>query len=105
MHTTGIAMCINEQATLCYINDFWTITSLFSVLFADDTTGLGKGKNLRDLTTYVNSELQKIANWFRANKMALNVAKTKFMVFRTRGKIIDPQDCHLVYNSNEIGKL
>jgi hypothetical protein len=88
---------------LCYINDFWTITSLFSVLFADDTTGLGKGKNLRDLTIYVNCELQKIANWFRANKMALNVAKTKFMVFRTRGKIIDPQDCQIVYNSNEIG--
>ena len=88
---------------LCYINDFWSITSLFSVLFADDTTGLGKGKNLRDLTMYVNNELQKIANWFRANKMALNVAKTKFMVFRTRGKIIDPHDCHLVYNSNEMG--
>jgi hypothetical protein len=29
---------------LCYINDFYSATSLFSVLFADDTTGLGKGK-------------------------------------------------------------
>jgi hypothetical protein len=27
---------------LCYINDFYSATSLFSVLFADDTTGLGK---------------------------------------------------------------
>ena len=35
---------------LCYINDFWLATSLFTVLFADDTTGLGKGKNLKDLT-------------------------------------------------------
>ncbi len=25
---------------LCYINDFWTCTNMFSVLFADDTTGL-----------------------------------------------------------------
>ncbi len=90
---------------LCYINDFWTITSLFSVLFADDTTGLGKGKNLRYLTAFVNTELQKIANWFRANKMAINVAKTKFIVFRTRGKVINPLDCQLVYNSNEIGLL
>jgi hypothetical protein len=39
---------------LCYINDFYAATTLFSVLFADDTTGLGKGKNLRDLTLYVN---------------------------------------------------
>jgi hypothetical protein len=43
---------------LCYINDFYTATTLFSV--ADDTTGLGKGKNLRDLTQYVNGELQKL---------------------------------------------
>jgi abortive infection bacteriophage resistance protein len=50
---------------LCYINDFWTATSLFSVLFADDTTCLAKGFNLRDLTSYVSEELRKIANWFR----------------------------------------
>jgi hypothetical protein len=81
---------------LCYINDFYAATSLFSVLFADDTTGLGKGKKLRDLTTYMNSKLQKIANWFRSNKMAINTAKSKFNVFRTRGKRVDPDDCNLV---------
>ena len=53
---------------LCYINDFYRATTLFSVLFADDTTGLGKGKNLRDLTQYVNGELHKISNWFMAIK-------------------------------------
>jgi hypothetical protein len=89
---------------LCYINDFYRATSLFSVLFADDTTGLGKGKNLRDLTSYVNAELQKIANWFRSNKMAVNTSKTKFIVFRTRGKRIDPADCRLLFNNNEIGQ-
>ncbi len=36
--------------------------------------------------------------------MAVNTAKTKFIVFRTRGKIINPADCHLVYNGNEIGQ-
>ena len=90
---------------LCYINDFYAATTLFSVLFADDTTGLGKGKNLRDLTTYVNGELQNISNWFRANKMAINTSKTKFIVFRTRGKRIDPADCQLVFNNNEIGQI
>jgi hypothetical protein len=89
---------------LCYINDFWTATSLFSALFADDTTCLGKGKNLSELTTFVNQKLQKIANWFRSNKMAVNTAKTKFIVFRTRGKPINPRDCRLLFNSNEIGK-
>jgi hypothetical protein len=48
---------------LCYKNDFYTAATLFSVLFADDTAGFGQGKNLKDLTSYVNQELQKIANW------------------------------------------
>jgi hypothetical protein len=88
---------------LCYINDFYTATSLFSVLFADDTTCLSKGKNLNELIIYVNNELQKIANWFRANKMAVNTSKTKFIVFRTRGKVIDPNECRLLFNNNELG--
>jgi len=52
----------------------------------------------------MNSELQKIANWFRSNKMAINTAKTKFIVFRTRGKRINPADCNLIFNNNEIGQ-
>jgi hypothetical protein len=35
--------------------------------------------------------------------MAVNTSKTKFIVFRTRGKRINPEDCQLVFNSNEIG--
>jgi hypothetical protein len=89
---------------LCYINDFYSATALFSVLFADDTICLGNGKNLNDLTAFVNAELKKIANWFRSNKMAVNTSKTKFIVFRTRGKRIDPSDCELVFNNNELGK-
>ena len=37
--------------------------------------------------------------------MAINTAKTKFIVFRTRGKRIDPDDCILIFNNNEIGQL
>jgi hypothetical protein len=88
---------------LCYINDFWRCTSMFSVLFADDTTGLAKGLILDDVIKYVNCELQKMANWFRANKMSLNASKTKYIIFRTQNKPVDPQICNVVYNSTELG--
>jgi exonuclease III len=88
---------------LCYINDLWSATTLFSILFADDTTCLAKGKVLSELTLYVNQELQKIANWFRSNKMAVNTSKTKFIVFRTHGKYVNPDDCKIMYNSTELG--
>jgi hypothetical protein len=86
---------------LCYINDLWSATRLFTAIFADDGTALGKGKNLQELTTFVNTELLKISDRFRSNKMAVNTAKTKYIVFRTRGKPINPADCKIVYN--EVG--
>ncbi len=89
---------------LCYINGFYSATTLFSVLFADDTTCLSKGKVLKDLIDYVNGELQKIAMWFRSNKMAVNTSKTKFIIFRTRGKMINDEYCVLLFNNNEPGQ-
>jgi hypothetical protein len=47
--------------------------------------------------------MRKIANWFHSNKMALNTAKTKYMIFRTRGKQINENECQLVYITTEIG--
>jgi hypothetical protein len=88
---------------LCYINDFYSATTLYSVLFADDTTCLSKGKKLNELVTYVNSELYKIALWFKANKMAVNTSKTKYIIFRTQGKNINNAECNLVFNNNVPG--
>jgi len=66
---------------------------------------LAKNKNLNELIIYVNLELQKIANWFLSNKMAINTSKTKFILFRTQGKKVDDQICKIVFNNNEIGKF
>jgi hypothetical protein len=49
-------------------------------------------------------KLQKKAIWFRAIKMAVNTSKTKFIVFRTRGKAVNPNDCALLFNNNEPGQ-
>ncbi len=75
------------------------------MLFADDTISVAKGKVLIELVEYVNTELQKIALWYRANKMAVNTSKTKYIIFRTHGKAVDPEQCRIVFNSNEIGLL
>ncbi len=90
---------------LCYINDFYKCTTLFTTLFADDGSCLAKNKNLLELIAYVNLELQKIANWFLSNKMAINTAKTKFILFRTHGKKVNDDICKIVFNNNEIGKF
>jgi hypothetical protein len=69
-------------------------------MFADDTAGLASNSNLPELITHVNNEIKKIARWFRANKIAVNVSKTKFIIFHTRGKPIDKTP-KLIYDDNE----
>jgi hypothetical protein len=56
---------------LCFINDLPNCAELFSLLFADDTAALTSSPELQPVLDKANSELQKIAMWFRANKMAV----------------------------------
>jgi hypothetical protein len=87
---------------LCYINDIFSASSLATFLFADDTTCLAENSNLHDLISYVNTELNKLAIWFKANKMAVNVSKTNYIIFHTKGKPINLNGCEVVFNSNDM---
>jgi hypothetical protein len=37
--------------------------------------------------------------------MAVNTSKTKYIIFRTHGKAVDPDQCRIVFNGNEIGQV
>jgi Reverse transcriptase (RNA-dependent DNA polymerase) len=88
---------------LMYINDLPLSTELKSFLFADDTTGLTSGSSLPQLIDKFNTEIQKLAMWFRANKLCVNTSKTKFIIFHTKGKKIDFEGKTVVFNNNEPG--
>jgi Reverse transcriptase (RNA-dependent DNA polymerase) len=74
---------------LCFINDLPNCTDLLTLMFADDTAGLTSGPDLKVLIHKANSELHKIALWFKANKMAVNISKTKYIIFKPKGKKIE----------------
>ncbi len=63
---------------LCFINDLHLATSLFTLMFADDTFSAKSGPDLNNLISEVNDEINKMAVWFRANKLAVNISKTKY---------------------------
>jgi hypothetical protein len=85
---------------LCYINDLPACTDLLALLFADDTAGLTSGPDLKNVLKKANTELKKIATWFRANKMAVNVSKTKFIVFKPRGIKAEISENDWIYFDN-----
>jgi hypothetical protein len=88
---------------LCFINDLPNCTDLLTLLFADDTAGHVSGLELGPLIQKANSELQKIGTWFRANKMAINVSKTKYIIFKSKcKKITINRGEGVVFNNNDI---
>ena len=63
---------------LLYINDLCNVSRIFKfLLFADDTNIFLSDKDPEHLVDLANSELSKIATWFQANKLSLNIKKNK----------------------------
>ena len=84
---------------LIFINDMPNCTNLLSILFADDTTTLACGDDIELLGPIVNTELQKIGTWLKANELSINTTKTKIMIFSQNRKI---PDFNFVFNNNDI---
>ncbi len=67
---------------IIYINDIINCSDIFNfILFADDTNLFYSYDNFAQLQNTVNNELSKLSEWFRANKLSLNVVKTHYMLF------------------------
>jgi hypothetical protein len=56
------------------------------ILFADDTNVFFSHNDLHVLTNMINIELEKFSEWFKANKLSINVSKSKYLIFRPRQK-------------------
>jgi hypothetical protein len=69
-------------------------------LFADDTNALSKNDDLPALIDSVNIELKKLAAWFKANKLVINTSKTKFMIFRTKNRVVNLQNKNVYIDFN-----
>lgn len=58
------------------------------VLYADDTSVFFSGVDNDELFTCANNWLSGLNMWLTANKLQLNTAKTKYLLFRSRGQRI-----------------
>ena len=73
-----------------YINDIIHVSKILHfILFVDDTNIFFSHKNPAQLIQILNDEIKKLSEWFKSNKLSLNLTKTKFIVFKPRQKV-----CH-----------
>ena len=75
---------------LLYINDLHNSIRFSSPFhFADDTGLLNIQDSIRAINKTLNKDLRELSFWLNANKIALNVAKTEIILFKTSNKNYD----------------
>ena len=78
---------------LIFVNHLSNSTKVLDpVFFGDDTILFCSDNNIRTLFETANQKLSQINDWFLANKLSLNVEKTKYMLFH---KCIDQENIPL----------
>ena len=79
---TILSLILDPLVFLIFVNDLSNPTKVLDpVLFADDANLFFSDSNIRTLFETANQELSQINDWFLANKLSLNVEKTKYMLF------------------------
>ena len=73
---------------LIYINDSHFATSVIHlVLYADDMNLLASNKCLKKSVSDLNEALVSLQDWFQANKLTVNLTKTKFVIFGSKQRL------------------
>ncbi len=61
--------------------------------------------DVKNLYDYANNELIKVSDWFKSNKLSLNVSKTKFMIFRNEKMPKVNDEFKLFIDNSEIERI
>ena len=75
---------------LLYIDGFNNSSNQLDFhLFADDSNLFYAHKSLLQLETTGNNELHEVFNWLCPNKLALNIEKSNYVIFRPPQKLVN----------------
>ena len=84
---------------LLFINDIVNSSNRLAFnLFADDTSLYFQHQNIQLLHSIVNEELEKVGLWLAANRLAINVDKTSYLLFNPP-RVMPPLPEILMYGS------
>ena len=91
---------------LMYINDINNCSPVLSFrLFADDTNVFAEHKNLNHLEHVMNRELEQLSDWIKANKLSLNVKKSKFMLITSNKRQGTDQTFSVKIENNTLDRM
>ena len=84
---------LGHISCLLYIYDVTNIWNKIKfILFADDNNVLYAGKSITQVNNVLNNELKQMIQWFKVNKLSLNINKANYMCFHNKPYL---NDCKL----------
>jgi hypothetical protein len=92
--TTGVPQgsILGPLLFLLYINDIENCSDILSfVLYADDTNAFYSNSCLKTLSSTMQNEMNKVVKWLNANKLSINSSKTKFVIFKSKNKLLNTE--------------
>ena len=91
---------------IIYINDICNTSQLLKfVMFADDTNVFVSHKSIKHIEKILNSELQNLVTWFKANKVSLNIEKTNFILFQRKAEMFPTKNIDLYMDNFKINQI
>ena len=89
-----------------YINDIANVSNIFKInLFADDTSLFHTHNNFESLIKETNQELIRISTWLATNKLMLNISKTNYIIFTSKGKSYNKNVSNIKIDGNNIQQV
>jgi hypothetical protein len=88
---TGVPQgsCLGPLLYCLYTNDLSSfLQNMDNVMYADDTTLIECGNDVVDMVHDMNNVLLRLFEWCKFNKLALNISKTKSMLFTNRNEMV-----------------
>ena len=84
--------CLGPLLFLIFTNDLCkNLEHCSAILFADDTAVYKGHRSLNYLKWCMEADMANLVDWFRANKLTLNVNKTVMMIFRATDYKNEPE--------------
>ena len=79
--------CLGPLLFIIFTNDLHlNIIHSSTILFADDTTLYNSHRNLGYLKWTLEQDIMNIMDWFKVNKLTLNLDKTEWLIFHPSGR-------------------